>query len=49
MSEPLDPLPDDDAHLPVPGFRTWRRAYAFVVICFVVQVVVYTALTWIYA
>jgi len=47
MTEPpsLAPAPDPEADAPVPLFRTWRRAYAFVVGFFVLQVVAYYLLT----
>lgn len=36
MSQP--PLPDDDSP-GVPGFRTWRGVYLFVIGCFILVVI----------
>lgn len=39
-----DPASTDDDSPGVPGFRSWRGVYVFVLACFVAMVV---ALTWI--
>jgi len=39
----MSPLPDDNDDSPgVPGFRTWRGVYLFVLGCFVLLVVALT-------
>jgi hypothetical protein len=45
MTEPPPPARDPEDDVVVPLFRTWRRAYLFIVAFFVVQVVLYTLLT----
>ena len=41
--------PTDDGSPGVPGFRTWRGVYFFVLGCFVAMVVALTVFTHLYA
>ena len=42
-------LPPDDDEPGVPGFRTWRGVYVFVLGCFAAIVAALTLFTWVYA
>ncbi len=48
MNTPANPPPDDDAP-GVPGFRTWRGVYLFVLSAFVLIVIALTLFTRAYA
>jgi hypothetical protein len=48
MSNPLPP-PSHDDEPGVPGFRTWRGVYGFVLACFVVVVVLLAIFSHVYA
>jgi hypothetical protein len=46
----LSPQPEPEDESPgVPGFRTWRGVYLFVLGCFVAMVVALTVFTHLYA
>lgn len=42
---PHERPPAEDAGTGVPGFRTWRGVYLFVVVCFAIYVAVFAWLT----
>ncbi len=39
----MKPTPQDDENPGVPGFRTWRGVYVFVLVCFLAVVLALTA------
>ena len=41
--------PADDATTGLPGFRTWRAVYLFVIGCFILCVVLLATLKWVFS